>query len=68
MTAGAEADAEQSAESAPALAMPVILPDECTLFTVLTRPMPDYALQHVFAQHGPVEWVLLLARNRLCCF
>jgi hypothetical protein len=35
----------------------LVVPDECTLFTNLTRPMPSYALQHVFSAHGPVEWV-----------
>ncbi len=56
---GMEGDGEESAESTPTLMLPfpVIVPDECTLFTVLTRPLPDYALQHVFAQHGLVEWV-----------
>ena len=61
--AGVEADAEQSAESTLALPMPVIMPDECTLFTVLTRPMPDYALQHVFSQHGAVDWVCTMTPN-----
>ncbi|KAK9916623.1 hypothetical protein WJX75_005036 [Coccomyxa subellipsoidea] len=61
---GVEADAEQSAESTLALPMSVIMPDECTLFTVLTRPMPDYALQHVFSQHGAVDWVHLRSDGR----
>jgi hypothetical protein len=61
--AGVEADAEQSAESTLALPMSVIMPDECTLFTVLTRPMPDYALQHVFSQHGAVDWVCTMTPN-----
>ena len=56
---GTEGDGEESAESTPTLMLPfpMVVPDECTLFTVLTRPLPDYALQHVFAQHGLVEWV-----------
>lgn len=31
---------------------------------VLTRPLPDYALQHVFAQHGVVEYVRLQRDKR----
>ncbi|CAL8466686.1 g6222 [Coccomyxa elongata] len=63
---GMEGDGEESAESTPTLMLPfpVIVPDECTLFTVLTRPLPDYALQHVFAQHGLVEWVHLRSDER----
>lgn len=49
---------EQVAESEPAqLPEPVMVPDDFTLFTTLTRPMPDYALQHVFSTHGTIEWV-----------
>lgn len=48
------------AESAGALPTPVVAPDERTLFTHLTRPLPSYALEHIFSAHGPVEWVRVL--------
>jgi hypothetical protein len=44
-------------ESAGTLPSPVPAPDERTLFTLLSRPMPSYALEHVFAKHGALEWV-----------
>jgi len=52
----AEGDKDESADSGPAT-LHMIQPDDYTLFTELNRPMPDYALEHVFAQHGPIEWV-----------
>ena len=52
----AEGDKDESADSGPGQ-LHVIQPDDYTLFTELSRPMPDYALEHVFAQHGPIEWV-----------
>ncbi len=52
-----DAETEQSAESSLALPMPITAPDECTIFTFMTRPMPNYALQYVFSQHGAVDWV-----------
>ena len=51
-----EGDKDESADSGPAQ-QHMIQPDDYTLFTELSRPMPDYALEHVFAQHGPIEWV-----------
>ena len=45
------------AESAGALPAPVVAPDDRTLFTLLSRPLPSYALEHVFSRHGPIEWV-----------
>ncbi|DBA73573.1 TPA: RNA-binding protein 45 [Trebouxia sp. C0005] len=33
--------------------------DECLVYTMLTRPLPDYALQHTFSQCGPVVYVRL---------
>ena len=47
---------DESADSGPTQ-QHMIQPDDYTLFTELSRPMPDYALEHVFAQHGPIEWV-----------
>lgn len=32
-------------------------PDDTALYAFLTRPLPDYALEHVFNQHGNVEFV-----------
>lgn len=52
----AEGEKDESADSGPGQ-LHVIQSDEYTLFTELSRPMPDYALEHVFAQHGPIEWV-----------
>ena len=51
-----EGHKDECADSGPAQ-QHMIQPDDCTLFTELSRPMPDYALEHVFAQHGPIEWV-----------
>ena len=51
-----EGDKDESADSGPAPPH-MIQSDDYTLFTELSRPMPDYALEHVFAQHGPIEWV-----------
>ena len=36
----------------------------CTGLQVLTRPLPDYAIHHVFSQHGPVERVRLQSDTR----
>lgn len=33
--------------------------DECLVYTVLTRPLPDYALQHTFSEFGHVMYVRL---------
>ena len=33
--------------------------DECLVYTMLTRPLPDYALQHTFSEYGPVVYVRL---------
>ena len=33
--------------------------DECLVYTMLTRPLPDYAIQHTFSQCGPVVYVRL---------
>lgn len=33
--------------------------DDCLVYTMLTRPLPDYALEHTFSQHGPVMYVRL---------
>lgn len=51
-----EGEKDESADSGPAQ-QHMIQPDDYTLFTELSRPMPDYALEHVFAQHGHIEWV-----------
>ena len=53
---GPEGDKDEGADSVP-VPLHTVAPDEHTLFTELSRPMPDYALEHVFAQHGPIEWV-----------
>ena len=53
---GAESEVEWEAES-PA-------PDERLVYTMLTRPLPSYALEHFFAQHGPVDSVVLRADER----
>ena len=36
----------------------------CHGLQVLTRPLPDYAIHHVFSQHGPVERVRLQSDTR----
>lgn len=60
---------EQVAESEPApTPEPLVVPDEFTLFTTLTRPMPNYALQHVFSTHGTVEWVRIVPHFLACIF
>ena len=60
-----EGDKDESADSGPN-ASHMIQTDDYTLFTELSRPMPDYALEHVFAQHGPIEWV---SSGHICiCF
>lgn len=33
--------------------------DECLVYTLLSRPLPDYALQHTFSQFGSVMYVRL---------
>ena len=33
--------------------------DECLVYTMLNRPLPDYALEHTFSQHGPIVYVRL---------
>ena len=38
--------------------------DGSKVFTALTRPLPDYAIQHVFAKYGEVESVRLLRDKR----
>ncbi len=53
---GPEGDKDEGADSGP-VSLHAVAPDEHTLYTELSRPMPDYALEHVFAQHGPIEWV-----------
>ena len=53
---GPEGNKDEGADSGP-VPLHAVAPDEHTLFTELSRPMPDYALEHVFAQHGPIEWV-----------
>ena len=62
----AEGEKDEGADSGP---VPTHLcrPDDYTIFTELSRPMPDYALEHVFAQHGPVEWVSLAQRRYPAC-
>lgn len=52
----AEGDKDEGADSGPG-PLHMVQSDDYTLFTELSRPMPDYALEHVFAQHGPIEWV-----------
>ncbi|KAK9804003.1 hypothetical protein WJX72_011888 [[Myrmecia] bisecta] len=49
--ASQESEAEWEAESGAV--------DERRLFTLLTRPLPDYALEHVFSKYGQVEFVRL---------
>lgn len=34
------------------------------LYTHLTRPLPDYCLEHIFAKYGKVEYVRLMADKR----
>ena len=58
----AEGDKDEGADSGP-VPTHMCRPDDYTIFTELSRPMPDYALEHVFAQHGPVEWVSLAWRG-----
>ncbi|KAL3140232.1 RNA-binding protein 45 [Trebouxia sp. C0009 RCD-2024] len=50
-------DNEWEAESAA--------PDECLVYTMLTRPLPDYALHHTFSSYGPVVYVQLQRDPRL---
>ncbi len=38
--------------------------EERRLYTTLPRPLPDYALAHVFAQYGPVDFVRLQSDAR----
>lgn len=44
-------DNEWEAESAPT--------DDCLVYTMLTRPLPDYALRHTFSSYGTVIYVQL---------
>ena len=62
----AEGDKDEGADSGP-VPTHMCRPDDYTIFTELSRPMPDYALEHVFAQHGPVEWVSLAQRRNSAC-
>jgi RNA recognition motif-containing protein len=39
--------------------------DETVVYSALSRPLPDYALTHVFSQVGPVEFVRVLADERV---
>lgn len=55
--AHAGCDNEWEAESAA--------PDECLVYTMLTRPLPDYALHHTFSSYGPVVYVQLQRDPRL---
>ena len=50
-------DNDWEAESAPT--------DDCLLYTMLTRPLPDYALHHTFSAYGPVVDVQLQRDPRL---
>ena len=34
------------------------------LYTHLTRPLPDYCLEHIFSKYGKVEYVRLMADKR----
>lgn len=50
-------DNEWEAESAPT--------DDCLVYTMLTRPLPDYALHHTFSLYGTVVYVQLQHDPRL---
>ena len=39
--------------------------DDCLVYTMLTRPLPDYALHHTFSAYGPVVYVQLQRDPRL---
>ncbi|KAK9810800.1 hypothetical protein WJX73_008634 [Symbiochloris irregularis] len=57
-------ESEGDSGSASGTTVPSPLPsggayDEHVVYTIMTRPMPSYALEHVFAAYGPVEWVRL---------
>lgn len=38
--------------------------DDCLVYTLLSRPLPDYALQHTFSQFGQVVYVRLQRDTR----
>lgn len=38
--------------------------EERRLYTSLERPMPDYALEHVFSRYGAIEFVRLQSDPR----
>ena len=38
--------------------------DDSKLFTILSRPLPDYALHYVFSKFGTIEYVRLLRDKR----
>eukprot|EP00891_Asterochloris_glomerata_P003567 jgi/Astpho2/3567/Aster-x0169 len=40
-------------------------PDSHLVYTVLSRPLPDYAIEHTCRQCGPVEWVQLQQDQRV---
>lgn len=37
--------------------------DDCKLFTALTRPMPEYAIHHLFSKFGKIDYVRLQPRD-----
>ena len=39
--------------------------DATVVYSALNRPLPDYALTHVFQQCGPVEFVRVLPDERV---
>lgn len=51
LVSDAGCDNDWEAESAPT--------DDCLVYTMLTRPLPDYALHHTFSSYGPVVYVQL---------
>jgi RNA recognition motif-containing protein len=44
---------------------PGLAHDDSVVYSALSRPLPDYALTHVFSQVGPVEYVRVLADERV---
>lgn len=42
----------------------VVPADDCRVYACLTRPLPDYAIRHVFSKFGPIEYVQLQHDDR----
>ncbi|PSC73543.1 RNA-binding 45 isoform B [Micractinium conductrix] len=61
----AAAAAAGSAGMSPVKPLGIPPHDDTIVYSALSRPLPDYALTHVFNQVGPVEFVRVLADERV---